>query len=262
MRESRSLSAIGTVNSISFMRSIFNAVIFPLLFASSALACSAAGCLGGGYEMRPTFTILVSHADKPLAGVNFHITTKGTEVFSGATDENGAIHAGKLIPGEYWLSGDLLGIGVVYACFHVEAKPSRRAKSKLRYAWGDEAPATSRLAGSLIDSQPGHGGTPIWNLVNRAEVPISGAELKLQDPISHAVYITSSNQQGHFSYEGLPDAVYVLHIEGGAAGERTYDATDQLIKLDTHASRNWLLFKRRDGGAGSCGGTELELQNN
>ena len=262
MRELRSLFANDTVNSISYMRSVCSAVIVPLLFASSALACSAAGCLDGGYEMRPTFAIFVSHAHKPLAGVNFHITLKGAEVFSGATDENGAIHAGKLVQGEYWLSGDLLGIGVVYTCFHVEAKPSRRAKSKLRYAWGDEAPATSRLAGTLIDSQPGHGGTPIWNLVNRADVPISGAELKLQDPISHAVYVTSSDQDGRFSYEGLSDGIYVLHMEGGSAGQRTYDATDQLIRLDARASRNWLLFKRRDGRAGSCGGTELELQNN
>jgi hypothetical protein len=65
---------------------------------------------------------------------------------------------------------------------------------------------------------------------------------------------------GRFSFEGVASGTYVLHIEGGAAGERSYDATDQLIRLDDTATRSFLVLKRRDAGAGSCGGTELELR--
>jgi hypothetical protein len=218
------------------------------------------GCLNNGDEMRPTFTIKVTHSDKPLAGVNFQIVAKDTEQFSGITDETGTVRVQKLTPGLYWLSGNLLGTGVVYTCFHVSEKPSKRAKRKLIYEWGDDAPATTRIAGVLVDSQQGRGGTPIWNLIHRTDVPIVGASLRLQDPMTHAVYLTSSDQDGRFSFEALPSGTYVLHIEGGAVGDVAYDGTDQLVNLGAGANRNWLVFKRRDAGGGSCGGTELELQ--
>jgi hypothetical protein len=237
------------------------AVVTALLsFHSTSAACSLAGCLNDGDEMRPSFTITVTHDDRPLAGVSFHIVGKGAEQFSGITDDRGTIHVQELAPGLYWLSGDLLGTGVVHTCFHVSAKPSKTAKSKLPYAWGDEAPATSRIAGILVDSQPGKGGTPIWNLVHRMDVPVASAELRLQDPITHAVYTTRSDQQGKFSFEALPSGTYVLHIEGGSAGERAYDATDETIKLASSANFDWLLFKTSEAAGGSCGGTELELQ--
>lgn len=235
--------------------------ILPLVYSSMALGCSMAGCPNDGNEMRPTFTIVVTHDDKPLAGVTFHVVAKDADQFSGLTDENGIIYVSKLPPGLYWLNGDVLGTGVVYTCFHIGAKPSRRAKTKLSYTWGDEAPGTSRIAGRLIDPQPGRGGTPIWNLVHRMDVPIVGASLKLQDPVTHAIYLASSDPDGKFSFEGVASGTYVLHIEGGAAQDRSYDATNELIRLDDTATRSFLVFKRRDGGGGSCGGTELDLQN-
>jgi len=235
--------------------------ILLLVYSSAALGCSMAGCTNDGDEMRPTFTIVGRHDDKPLAGVSFHVVAKGSDQFSGLTDEKGIIQVPKLSPGLYWLNGDLLGTGVVYTCFHVGEKPSRRAKARLNYTWGDEAPGTSKIAGRLVESQPGKGGTPIWNLVHRTEVPIAGASLRLQDPITHAVYLASSDQDGRFSFEGMASGTYVLHIEAGAAGDRSYDATDQLVRLDDTATRSFLVFKRRDGGGGSCGGTDLDLQN-
>jgi hypothetical protein len=140
-----------------FRRDLSIAVL-RLVCAPTALGCSLAGCLNNGEEVRPTFTILVTHDDKPLAGVSFHVIAKGAEQFSGVTDENGTIHVPKLPPGLYWLNGDLLGTGVVYTCFHVGEKPLRRAKSRLIYTWGDEAPATSKISGRLVASQPAKGG--------------------------------------------------------------------------------------------------------
>jgi hypothetical protein len=230
-------------------------VIVLLSFHTWSAACSMAGCLNNGDEVRPTFTIVVTHDERPLAGVNFHIAAKGAEMFSGVTDDRGTIHVQALAPGLYWLNGDLLGTGVVYTCFHVSAKPSRKAKIRLSCAWGDESPASSRIAGRLVASQPGKGGTPIWNLTHRVDMPISGASLTLRDPISHAVYIMTSDQDGHFFFDGLPNGTYVLHIEGGSAGEFTYDPTDSVVKLDNTARRGELLFK---SGLSGCGGSELE----
>lgn len=106
-------------------------------------------------------------------------------------------------------------------------------------------------------SQPAKGGTPIWNLTHRVDVPIVGAGLTLRDPISHAVYMTTSDQDGHFFFEGLPNGTYVLHIEGGSAGEFTYDPANSVVELTNIAKRGELLFK---GGPSGCGGNELALQ--
>jgi hypothetical protein len=216
-----------------------------------------AGCPNNGNEMRPAFTIMVTHDERPLAGVDFHIKAKAAERFSGITDEKGIVHIPALPPGLYWLDGDILGTGVVSTCFHVGEKTSKRAKTKLTYSWGDEAPATTRIAGRLIVSQPAKGGTPIWDLTHKVDIALATVDLTLHDPISHAAYMTTSDKDGQFSFEGLPNGTYVLHIQGGKAGEFTYDPTESVIKLAGSAKRSELLFK---GGPSGCGGNELALQ--
>lgn len=238
-------------------RHYVSTVIFTLIFASAALGCSMAGCVNNGDEVRPTFTISVTHDDKPLAGVSFHVLAKGTEQFSGVTDDTGSIHVAKLPPGLYWLKGEIFGTGVVYTCFHVSEKPSRKAKTGLNYTWGDEAPASTRIAGRLVVSQPAKGGTPIWNLTHRVDVPLAAANLILHDPVSHASYMTTSDKDGHFFFEGLPEGTYVLHIDGGSADGFTYDPTDSVMKLTSSAQRSELLFR---GGPSGCGGNELALE--
>lgn len=227
-----------------------------LSFHLECVACSMAGCSNEGDEMRPTFTILVTHDDKPLAGVTFDIVSKGAKQFSGTTDEKGIVRIQTLPPGLYWLSGDMLGTGVVYTCFHVSGKPSKKARTDLTYTWGDDASATSRIAGRLLDSQPAKGGTPIWNLTHRVDVPITRATLTLRDPFTHAVYSTTSDQDGHFSFEGLPNGIYVLHLEGSSPDGHTYDPSDLEIELTSGAKRGELLFK---GGPSGCGGNGIAL---
>lgn len=234
-------------------------------FAVPSNACSLASCLHTGMEMRQDFAVTVTHDGKPLAGVAVQVTSsvegKNRQPFSGITSGDGTVHVTNLPSGEYWLNAELLGISAAYECFHVSNRPSRKAKGKLTYEWGDEAPGTQRIAGKLIDSQPGNGGTPLSNLIHRIEVPISGAGLKLQNPTTGAVYTTTSDHNGDFAFDTIPTGTYVLHIEGGGAGERGYDATDLLIELNFHATRNALLLTRRDAGGGSCGGTYLDLLN-
>jgi hypothetical protein len=228
--------------------------------AIPASACSMAGCLNHGVEMRQDFVVTIKHGGKPLAGVAVQISGNEKQ-FTLPTSTDGRVHVTDLPPGDYWLDAQLLGISAAYQCFHVADRPTREAKRKLTYEWGDEAPATQRIAGKLIDSQPGKGGTPLWNLVHRTDVPIVGASLKLRSPTTGAVYSTTSGHDGRFGFDTIPAGTYVLHVEGGSAGERGYDATDQLIELSPQGSRSLILLKRRDAGGGSCGGTSLELQD-
>jgi hypothetical protein len=232
----------------------------------SSHRCSMASCLNKGIEMRQDFMVSVRHDGKPLAGVVVQVTSniagESREQFSGTTSTDGSVHVTTLPPGEYWLNAELLGISATTQCFHVDRRRSRRAKHKLRYEWGDLAPATRRVAGKLIDSQPNRGGTPIWNLEHPVETPIGGARLKLQNPITGNTFATTSDHNGSFAFEAIPSGTYVLHIGSeGASKARNADSTDLLFAVSPNANRGTLLLSRRNAGGGSCGGTYLELRN-
>ena len=236
------------------------------LFAVPARACSMAGCLDRGIEMRSDFAVKIRHADKPLPGAAIKITgpqsTSDAKKLIVTTGEDGIARMSNLAPGDYWLDAEYLDIGAAYHCFYVSEKPSRKAKRSLTYDWGDLAPGTSRIAGKLVDSQPGKGGTPLWNLLHRVDVPIVGAKLTLENATTRDVYRTTSDTNGAFAFDGIPNGTYVLHIEAGKVEpDREYEASDHLIALSSSARRNSLLLKRREASGGSCGGTGLEVQD-
>lgn len=242
-------------------------VCLLLLLALPASACSVAACTDRGIEMRDGFVVKVSHADRPLSGATIEITgpqgTIGAKKLILTTDKHGIAHITNLASGDYWLNAEYLDIGAAYHCFHVNDKPSSKAKRSLSYDWGDLAPGTRRIAGELIDSQPGKGGTPIWNVLHPVDVPIANAKLTLQNAVTREVYHTISDDNGAFTFDGMPDGTYVLHIDAGRVGsDREYDASDHLIALGSSARRNSLVLKRREASGGSCGGTSLELQDN
>jgi Carboxypeptidase regulatory-like domain/Prealbumin-like fold domain len=239
--------------------------LLPLI-AVRASACSTVGCVGGGVEMRGDFTVKIRHADKPLLGATVEISgpqgASSWKKFTVTTDEDGIARVSNLVPGDYWLDAEYLEIGAAYHCFHVKERPSQNAKRKLTYEWGDFAPGTRHIAGRLLDSQPGKGGTPIWNILHRVDVPIVAANLTLANVTTKAVYHAKSNAEGAFSFDGVPSGTYVLHIDAGTIeADRVYDASDHLIRLDSTGKRDSLLLKRREAGGGSCGGTSLELQD-
>jgi hypothetical protein len=214
--------------------------------------------------MRSDFAVKIRHADKPLPGTTVEITgpqgASGARKFTVKTDRDGIAHITNLAPGDYWLNAEYLGIGAAYHCFHVNERPSRKAKRNLAYDWGDLAPGTRRIAGKLLDSQPGKGVT-IWNLLHRVDVPIVAAKLTLQNATTSAVYHTTSDANGAFAFDGIPNGTYVLHIDAGkVVPDRDYEASDHLVSLGSTAKRNSLLLKRREASGGSCGGTGLELQ--
>jgi len=236
------------------------------LFPVPARACSMAGCLDKGIEMRSDFAVKIRHADKPLAGAAIEITgpqgTSDAKQFTVTTGKDGIASISNLAPGDYWLNAEYLNVGAAYRCFHVNEKSSRKAKRSLTYDWGDLAPGTRHIAGKLVDSQPGKDGTPIWNLLHRVDVPIAEAKLTLQNATTKAVYHTTSDANGTFAFDGIPTGTYVLRIDAGKVEpDREYEASDHLIALGSSARRDSLLLKRREASGGSCGGTSLELQD-
>ena len=233
----------------------------------STVACSLAGCLDRGIELRKNFIVTVTHRDKPLPGVRVQITgnsdVAGHQSFSEQTGVDGTAHFANLPPGDYWINADLLGITAAYECFHINSSASRKAKKSRRYEWGDEAAAVRQAVGRLVDSQPGKGGNPLENLVHRVDVPIVKVRLELRRPGIGTVYTTVSDANGHFTFAEVPDGTYVLHIDAGSVpGNRPFDATDLLVQLSDTAKRSTLLLSRREPGGGSCGGTSLEIEDN
>lgn len=252
---------------VALKRSVASLVVFCLLplAATPARACSAAGCLDGGVEMRRDFTVRIRNADKAIEGASVEVIgpqgSNTSKKFTVNTDKNGVARVIRLMPGEYWLNAAYLEIGAAYHCFHVNERPSRKAKRSLSYDWGDAAVVTNRVAGSLQDSQPGGGGSPLWNLTHRVDVPIVGASLKLQNAATKIVVHSTSGANGAFAFEGIANGTYVLHIDAGEVGpDRGYEASHHLINVKSMAKRSSLVLKRREAGGGSCGGTSLELR--
>jgi hypothetical protein len=226
-----------------------------------------AGCLGDGVETRRNFVVAITHGGRPLPGVLVEVREFGGEdhnkqLFSSVTAHDGKVTVGELPPGSYWLNAEFLGISAGSQCFHVATSSSHSAKKRIAYEWGDLAPGVRQMAGRLVDSQPGHGSSPIMNLVHRVDVPIANAKLKLENPVTAAVYTAESNADGRFGFGDIPPGTYVLHVDGGTVTDgRDYDSSDWVVALGPKAKWDTLLLSRREGGGGSCGGTYLELRN-
>jgi len=234
-------------------------VSLPLL-TSPARACSLVPCINSGVEVRRYFVVLIKHEGKPLQGVKVEIKANAPNVdsvsFAGVTDSDGKTSIANLSPGEYWLSAGLLGIGAAYHCFHVAQQPSRKAKRVMKYDWGDLAPGMRRVAGTLIDTQPGTGGTPLWNMTHPVTVPIADSKLRLQNAITGEVFGATSDDHGDFGFDPVPNGTYVLHVEGGTTG-RTYDPTDLLMKVRPTGAKTAVVLSRQEPGATNCGDASL-----
>jgi hypothetical protein len=241
-------------------------VVLLLMAARSSSPCSVNMCSNHGVELRGEFVVRVMHGGRPLAGVSVRVTSfteqKVVERFFSATATDGTVHVAGLPEGEYWLNAELLGITAGDECFHVSQRASRSAKGKVTYGWGDVVPATRRLAGKLIDSKPGQGGTTLSNFLHRTDVPISDARLTLRDPLTGKAYEAVSGHDGGFAFDSAPQGTYVLHVDAGTVpGGRNYDSADQLIRLSKGSTPNTLLLKWKEAGLGSCGGASMELQS-
>ena len=215
--------------------------------------------------MRSKFSVHVTIEGQPLQGVTVRVTYmeegKTGDAFLGKTGTQG-IALVALPAGNYWLETELLGVSAGAECFHVAKNSSWKATRRVTYEWAEMVPATRHLSGRFVDSQPGHGESALLNMLHRVDVPVPGATIRLQDPLTGKVIDTVSNGDGSFKFDSVPEGIYVLHIDSGIApGGRDFDSADLQIRLSREATRESLLLKHREAGAGSCGGTDLELEN-
>lgn len=209
-------------------------------------------CLNNGVELRGKFVVKVRHAGKPLAGVRVEVTSYNAAAdlrtqFSSTTAADETVLV-TVSPGEYWLSTDFLGVSAGSECFHISDLASKKGKGKVNYDWGALAVSTQRIAGSLIDSEPGKGDNPLMNMVHRVETPMAASPLTLQNPLTGGVYHAATDLEGRFSFEAIPTGTYVLHV---------LDA-HLLIALAPSSKRERLRLVNRPASGGSCGGVGIE----
>jgi WD40 repeat protein len=215
--------------------------------------------------LRPNVIVKVTHQDKPLSGVTVLVTGMGTQVFTGRTEADGAVHISNVPVGDYWLKAELLGISAAYTCFHVSPSPSRKARKKLKFEWGDMPPETQQIAGRLQTRQLGKGSTLVERVRHPVDVPIRNASLILRSPVNDAVYRAASDQDGNFSFTEIPAGTYVLHVEGGAlpnedtSTQRDALGPDDFVLHLTASAKPGKLVLTPNLGGGSCGGWSLAL---
>jgi hypothetical protein len=248
---------------MSLKTMVISIVCSVLIPAIPAVACSAVACAGRGNEVHPSFAVKISQNGSPLAGVIVDVTTQDgkSKQFSGVSGLDGTVDVTNLPMGDYWLDAEYLGVSAAYQCFHVENHPTRKAKKHLTFSWGDYAAGTRQVAGKIIDSQPGEGGTRLSNMTHRVEVPIRGASIKLTAVMTGIVYTVISDERGEFAFSTVPKGKYVLHIDGeGVKSGRSYDAADFVIEVSAKAQYDAILLTNREAGGGSCGGISLDLR--
>jgi len=231
-----------------------------------ALATSVVGCLNRGVELRPDFTVEVTHADKPLRGVSVEVKggpDSAWRLYSQLTAADGRVRFKKLPAGDYWVKAEFLGIGAGYECFHINSSPSNKAKKRRRYEWGDMPVGVRQAAGRFVDSKPGSDGTPIQRLIHRVDVPIVGAQLELYQPFDGTIYKTITDSTGQFLFDNVLDGTYVLHIvRERSSVESSSDSGDFLISIGRGAKAGNLLLRKSEAATGGTGGISIQIEVN
>ena len=82
-------------------------------------------------------------------------------------------------------------------------------------------------------------------------------KLSLTNPVSRQALYDRSRADGSFSFDQVPEGVYVLHIERGNAG-REFSAANLLIRISMRSPREKLVLLRAETG---CGGETVEFDD-
>jgi hypothetical protein len=250
----------GTSPTTQRLRVVFQSAFVALLFLGlpqPGSACSLYACVNDGIELAKDFDLVITHEGKPLPGVTVRIKRNVPglpAVLTVVTDLKGVARV-NLTPGSYYLDAEFLGFSAAYYCFHVNQQKSGKAKRSVEYRWSEFARVTRNIVGSLIDSPPETGGSPLWNAIHSVKVPIAGAQLRLLNAITQETFNTTSDALGLFDFGSVPDGTYVLRIEGGTTG-RGYSPTELLLKVRRKGPADALYFSRIEP---MCGDPQLWL---
>jgi hypothetical protein len=196
---------------------------------------------------------------KPVEGVQVKVNTyyekaekEDKTIFTGSTGADGTLRVPKMKAGRYILSTEYLGTEVGYDCFRVAAHRDSKAEKEMSYTWGDDAPETGAVRGRLTNGE----NDPKWSFVERLQhrpntVAISGATLSLRGPATKDPYTTVTDGEGNFSFAGVPDGVYVLHVdEGKSKSGISHSYNDQIIRITNRAKTDDLDWQL---GSAICG---------
>ncbi len=175
----------------------------------------------------------------PIAGVEVKVSqfnpTDGRSrvVASAVSDPNGRAYFGGLKLGAYSLSVQMAGVGSDGAELEV-ADDDVKAEDVLQFGWPEqEIMNVRKLSGKLSATKFSD---KIGDLVFKD--PLVGMKLTLINAEKNqSVSTTVTDERGEFSFEGVPDALYVLHIAQTAESQNPWDLQgDILVQVKRDAS--------------------------
>lgn len=187
-----------------------------------ARACSARSFQP--IPVRPDFSVVVSHRDKPLTGVEVSVTPNpGASPFlTVSTDENGIVEVRDLPAGEYWLAASFRNIEAGRELIEV-SPDTKKPRKQFDFHWADDSYEMRMVSGRLTGLVKGGAGHPLQDLIHPREVAHPGVAIALRNAFSDEEYRVVSDSEGAFVVSPLPPGTYILTIGGGAksiAGRR------------------------------------------
>jgi hypothetical protein len=235
------------------MRILIAALLVSFL-PMNALACTVSVSTKFT-EMAPNFSVQVQFRGKPLAGVEVTLSRFGADrpVSSRTTDTNGLVQFNNLQSGKYFVQAVHRGIRAGSDQIEVATRRTALTKSALTYRWGESVTEVAQIKGTVVDLVPQ--GTGLERIIRpRIETPIVGAQIQLKHPRDNSTYATTTNEEGKFAIDGVPNGAYVMHVRTTA--NSAADEGDFLIEMKPAAAKDSLKVVKGD----LCGGPFLFLQ--
>jgi hypothetical protein len=250
--------------------SIMKRLLLILVGCVLLLPCTVHGCsLAPLQEHRvsPDLMVLVTHREKPIAGIEVTVTAirQNSEaggsvepVFKALTDDRGEVSIHDLSYGRYFLEATHSGLKAGTVIIEVVANPRKKREKKLVFQWADWSYQTRSVAGTLSGLIPGDTGKPLMDLLHPKETIYPGVALVLKNAFSDEEYRTVSDSTGCFLLPNIPDGTYTLTISGGMKSiSGTGEETVLVIDVDQRAPRDSLRLRLKDNG---CYRTEFQLE--
>jgi len=237
----------------------FSLLIVVLLSPGLSLACESTTICAARTELQRSFTVLVTADGKPVSGVHVEVERNYSKVgkenkvrFTGTTAADGTVRIPKMKPGHYKLWAEYLGLSVDSdECIDILSHATSKAEKEIHYTWGDDAPSTGAVRGKLTNGELDMKLSFAERLSHRNAVPIAGAAISLRGPSTAEPFVTTTDADGSFSFSGVPDGVYVLHVDAGKSRSGiAHEHSDQMIRVSASAKADDLDWEL---GAAICG---------